>query len=64
VLFGSGSGVFRQNELIALSEGIEDIRQLRDLFFTVLDDYFKLGVASFGDDMRGIPNQRMTEILA
>jgi hypothetical protein len=64
LLFGSGSGVFRQNELIQLPEGIEDIRQMRDLHFTVLNDYFNLGVESFGDDMRSLPNQRLTEILA
>ena len=63
-LFGSGSGVFRQNELISLPEGIEDIRQLRDFHFTVLNDYFNLSVASFGDDMRGLANQRISEILA
>jgi hypothetical protein len=64
ILFGSGGGVFRQNELVELPEAIEDIRQLRDLHFTVLYDYFNLGVESFGEDMRGIPNQRITEILA
>ena len=64
LLFGSGSGVFRQNELVALPETIEDIRQLRDFYFTVLNDYLNLGVDSFGDDMRGLPNQRLSEILA
>lgn len=64
LLFGSGSGVFRQNELVMLPEAIEDIRQLRDLHFTVLNDYFKLNVKSFGEDRRGIPNQRLTQILA
>ena len=63
LMFGSGSGVFRQNELVMLPEAIEDIRQLRDLHFTVLNDYFKLNVKSFGEDRRGIPNQRLTQIL-
>ena len=63
-LFGSGSGTFRQNQLVALPEEIEDIRQLRDLYFTVLNNYFKLGVKSFGDDLRNIPNQLLTQILA
>ena len=63
LLFGSGSGTFRQNELVMLPEGIEDIRQVRDLHFTILNDYFKLNVASFGNDRRNIPNQRLTQIL-
>jgi hypothetical protein len=63
-LFGGGSGTFRRNELIALPEEIEDIRQLRDLYFTILNNYFELGVPSFGEDRRGIPNQLITEILA
>jgi len=63
LLFGSGSGVFRQNEMVSLPEGIEDIRQFRDLHFTILNDYFKLNVASFGNDRRNIPNQRLTQIL-
>jgi hypothetical protein len=63
-LFGSGGGVFRQNELIHFPEAIEDIRQLRDIYFTILNEYFGLGVESFGDDMRGIPNEVVSEILA
>jgi hypothetical protein len=63
LLFGSGSGVFRQNEIVSLPETIEDIRQMRDLHFTILNDYFKLGVTRFGDDRRGIANRRIAEIL-
>jgi hypothetical protein len=62
-LFG-GTGTFRQNQLVALPEEIEDIRQLRDMYFTVLNEYFSLGVSSFGDDLRGLPNQLITEVLA
>jgi hypothetical protein len=62
LLFG-GNGTFRQNELVALPETIEDIRQMRDLHFTILNDYFKLNIAKFGEDRRNIPNRRMTEIL-
>jgi hypothetical protein len=62
-LFGSGGGVFRQNELIHFPEAIEDIRQLRDIYFTILNNYFELGVDGFGDDMRGMPNQVASEIL-
>jgi hypothetical protein len=63
LLFGSGSGVFRQNEMVSLPETIEDIRQMRDLYFTILNDYFKLNVTKFGDDKRGIANKRISEIL-
>jgi hypothetical protein len=63
-LFGGGGGTFRQNQLVSLPEGIEDIRQLRDLYFTVANHYFGLGLDSFGEDLRGIPNQALTEILA
>jgi Protein of unknown function (DUF1552) len=62
-LFG-GTGTFRQNQLVALPEEIEDIRQLRDLYFTILNEYFNLGVQKFGDDLRGNPNQLITELLA
>jgi hypothetical protein len=62
-LFGSGSGTFRQNELISFPEGIEDIRQLRDIYYTILNNYFELGVEKFGEDMRGIPNELVAEIL-
>jgi hypothetical protein len=33
-------------------------------YFTVLNEYFALGVKSFGQDMRGIPNQLLDAILA
>jgi hypothetical protein len=62
-LFG-GSGTLRQNELVELPEGIEDIRQLRDIYFTLLNEYFNLGVEEFGTDQRGIPNELVAEILA
>jgi hypothetical protein len=62
-LFGSGGGTFRQNQLVSLPEKIADIRQLRDLYFTILNGYFKFDVKSFGEDLRGIPNQLMTELL-
>jgi hypothetical protein len=64
LMFGSGSGTFRQNELVMLPEGIEDIRQMRDVHFTILKQYFGLDVATFGEDMRGTPNQLLSQILA
>lgn len=62
-LFG-GAGTLRQNELVQFPEAVEDIRQLRDVYFTILNEYFQLGVEQFGDDMRGIPNELLTEILS
>ncbi len=61
-LFGGG-GTFRQDQMVSLPEAIEDMRQLRDVYFTVLNAYFGLGVQSFGSDLRGVPNQLMTELL-
>ncbi|MDF3069007.1 MAG: hypothetical protein K0R38_4608 [Polyangiaceae bacterium] len=62
-LFGGGSGTFRQDQMVSLPESIEDMRQLRDLYFTVLNNYFGLNVPSFGTDLRGVPNQVMAELL-
>jgi hypothetical protein len=62
-LFGGGGGTFRQDQMVSLPETIEDMRQLRDLYFTVLNNYFGLGVQSFGTDLRGLPNRVMSEIL-
>jgi hypothetical protein len=61
-MFG-GAGTFRQNELVMLPEGIDDIRQLRDVYFTIANNYLGLNLASFGDDMRAIPNQVIPELL-
>jgi hypothetical protein len=63
-LFGSGSGTFRQNELVNLPGNVADMRQLRDFYFTLLNNYFSLGVSGFGDDQRGLPNAPITELLA
>ena len=61
-LFG-GSGTFRQNELVMLPEAIENIRQLRDVHFTIATRYFGLDLQSFGEDKRGIPNSPISQIL-
>ena len=60
----AGAASFVRTSWSCSRKPIEDIRQLRDLHFTVLNDYFKLNVKSFGEDRRGIPNQRLTQILA
>jgi hypothetical protein len=61
-MFG-GAGTFRQNELVMLPEAIEEIRQLRDVYFTIATRYFGLDIASFGEDTRKIPNKPITELL-
>jgi hypothetical protein len=62
-LFGGGGGVFRQNELIQFPEAVEDIVQLRDVYFTVLSQYFELELESYGEDQRGLPNRVLSELL-
>jgi hypothetical protein len=63
LLFG-GAGTFKQGEYVVLSEDPEASRQYRDLYFTIMNHYFALGVTSFGDDMRQVPNADIAEILA
>lgn len=63
-LIGSGGGVFRQNEHVVLEEDPAEARQMRDLLFTIMNSYFELGVANFGEDARGEANRLITEILA
>jgi hypothetical protein len=48
---------------VVLPEDPQMARQTRDLFFTIFNSYFQLGVTSFGDDMRKVPNALIQEIL-
>ncbi|MEN9578264.1 MAG: hypothetical protein RJA70_1273 [Pseudomonadota bacterium] len=64
VLFGGGSGTFKRGELLALPTEVSQMRQLRDFYFTLLNEYFQLNAASFGEDRRGVPNALLTEVLA
>ncbi|MGK3983021.1 DUF1552 domain-containing protein [Sorangium sp. So ce136] len=61
VLLG-GDGVFLNDAHVAYDPLGSD-RQLRDLWFTIMNQYYDLGVASFGDDLRGEPNALLEEIL-
>jgi hypothetical protein len=63
-LFGSGGGTLLQDQYIVLEENPTNHRTLRDLHFTIMNQYFNLGVTSFGTDMRGMPNALIQEILA
>jgi hypothetical protein len=62
VLLGGG-GTFRNDECVALPEDPMMAYQYRDLYFTIMNRFFQLGVASFGDDMRKIPNTVISELL-
>ncbi len=64
MLLMGGGGTFRNDEYVVLPEDPMMARQYRDLYFTIMNDFFQLGIPSFGDDMRKIPNARIAEILA
>lgn len=61
VLLG-GKGVFRQDEHVAFKSLGSD-RQLRDFWYTIMQKYFAMDIASFGDDALGTPNALLEEIL-
>jgi hypothetical protein len=61
VLLG-GTGVFRHDAHVAYKELGSD-RQLRDLWFTIMRQYFQMNTASFGDDVTGAGNALLEEIL-
>jgi hypothetical protein len=63
-IFGSGDGTLVQDQYVVLEENPTNHRALRDLHFTIMNEYFGLGLTSFGVDMRGIPNAPIAEILA
>jgi hypothetical protein len=63
ILFG-GAGTFKQGEYVSLSQDPASSRQSRDLYFTIMNHYFGLGVTSFGVDVRKQPNAEIADILA
>ncbi|HXI60834.1 MAG TPA: DUF1552 domain-containing protein [Polyangia bacterium] len=62
ILLGGG-GTFRNDECVVLPEDPMMARQYRDLYFTIMNRFFQLGITSFGDDMRKIPNALINELL-
>ena len=58
-----GTGFIKQDGHIALAAMPSD-RQLRDLYYTIQKQYFGLNVTGFGQDIRGMPNALIEEILA
>lgn len=61
VMLGGG-GVFQQDAHVAFRELGKD-RQLRDLWFTIMKQYFKMDIISFGDQAGGAPNALLQELL-
>jgi hypothetical protein len=58
-----GGGVFATDQYVVLPEDPQMVRQMRDLYFTIMNNYLGLNIPSFGDDMRKIPNAPIKEIL-
>lgn len=63
VLIVGGSGTLKRNTHVAY-QPLGNDRQLRDLWFTLMRHTFNMQVTSFGDDVRGVSNADLTEILA
>jgi hypothetical protein len=61
VLVG-GQGVLKTNQHVAYGPLGSD-RQLRDMWFTVLRRGFGVNLSSFGEDVRGVSNADLTELL-
>jgi hypothetical protein len=61
VLVG-GRGVLKTNQHVAYGPLGSD-RQLRDMWFTVLRRGFGVNLSSFGEDVRGVSNADLTELL-
>jgi hypothetical protein len=59
-LLGGGGGVFKTNQNVQFGAELP----LRDLYFTILNSYFELGVPSFGISTKGVANKLISEILA
>ncbi len=62
-LFGSGGGTFKQDLHVQFPFFPGD-RPMRDLYLTILNNYFGLGMTEFGVHAGGQPNQVISEILA
>lgn len=54
---GSNLGLASNQHLVL------DARPLRDLYFTLLNDVYGLGVESFGENLRGLPASRIASLL-
>jgi hypothetical protein len=63
VTLGGGGAGIRTDQLVDFSS-ISEGRPLRDLYFTILNRYFGLDVASFGTSLTSKQNRLIEEILA
>jgi len=59
-LIGKGGGVLKTNQNVQFANEVP----LRDLYFTIMNQYFGLNVQSFGISTKGVPNKLISEILA
>jgi hypothetical protein len=63
VLMVGGTGFIKQNGHMALAEYPSD-RQLRDVWFTIMNEYYGVGATSFGETTSGEPNSVIPDFLA
>jgi len=61
-LVGGGGGILKTNQHVKYPDTPGD-RPMRDLYFTILNKFYNLGVQSFGVNTKGTPNQYLQEIL-
>jgi hypothetical protein len=59
-LIGGAGGVLKTDQNVQFSSEVP----LRDVYFTLMNSYFELGVQSFGVSTKGVPNKLITQILA
>ena len=62
-IIGSGGSTLKTDQHVAFPATPGD-RPMRDLYFTIMNQCFGLGVQSFGVNTKGTPNKLITEIIA
>jgi hypothetical protein len=58
VLIGGGNLGLKNDQYVALNN-----RPLRDMYFTLMNDVYALGVSDFGQNLTGAPLARVSELL-
>ncbi|HVJ19117.1 MAG TPA: DUF1552 domain-containing protein [Polyangiaceae bacterium] len=61
-LFGSAGGAFKTDQHIQFAPFPGD-RAMRDLYYTIMNNYFELGVTDFGVNLAGTPISPISELL-